>query len=116
MSVYVKEQVKCDAGELFEVITDYIHGHYMQDLSVSELAQYGGVNENRLFYVFQKYCGMGAGDYLRAFRLNRAREMLVTSDTPVFVIAEQVGYTNALYFSRIFKQYFGTAPSRYRKS
>jgi len=110
----VRNQVQYGAQELFETVSEYIHGHYMEALSVSTLAQQRGVNENRLFYVFQKYSGMGPGDYLRAYRLNRARELLVTTCIPVGLIAEQVGYPDALYFSRIFKKYFGMSPNKFR--
>ena len=110
-----RNQTKHGAQELFESVSDYIHTHYMDVISVSSLAQQNGVNENRLFYVFQKFAGMGPGDYLRTYRLNRARDLLVTSSTPIGEIAAQVGYPDALYFSRIFKKHFGVSPSRFRK-
>ncbi|MDF2886825.1 MAG: hypothetical protein K0R23_1210 [Lacrimispora sp.] len=109
-----RNQTQQGAQELFETVSEYIHVHYMDVLSVSSLAQQNGVNENRLFYIFQKYAGIGPGDYLRTYRLNRARDLLVTSTIPINVIAEQVGYPDALYFSRIFKKNFGMSPSKYR--
>lgn len=111
----VRSQTQFGAGQLFETVSSYIHAHYKEPLSVGSLAQLGGVNENRLFYVFQKYAGMGPGDYLKTYRLNRARELLVTSDLPVHLIAEQVGYSDPLYFSRIFKRHFDLSPSKFRR-
>lgn len=115
MFLCARNQMQHDAQELFETVSEYIHTHYMDVLSVSSLAQQNGVNENRLFYVFQKYAGIGPGDYLRTYRLNRGRDLLVTSTLPINVIAEQIGYPDALYFSRIFKKNFGLSPSKYRQ-
>lgn len=111
----VRNQTKFGAQELFESVSDYIHTHYMDELSVKNLAEQSGVNENRLFYVFQKYASMGPGDYLRTYRLNRARNLLVTTPLSVGVVAAQVGYPDALYFSRTFKKHFGVAPSAFRE-
>lgn len=111
-----RKQTRYGAQELFEAVSEYIHAHYMDDLTVSSLAHQNGVNENRLFYVFQKYAGMGPGDYIRAYRLNRARDLLVTSSLPVGTIAAQTGYPDPLYFSRVFKKYFGVSPSKFRNN
>jgi AraC-like DNA-binding protein len=107
-------QTKYGARELFEAVSEYIHAHYMDPLSVSRLAEQNDVNGNRLFYVFQKYAGMGPGDYLRAYRLNRAKELLTASSAPIGSIAAQTGYPDALYFSRVFKKHFGASPSQFR--
>jgi YesN/AraC family two-component response regulator len=111
----VRNQTKYGAQELFESVSEYIHTHYMDGLTVSSLARQNGVNENRLFYVFQKYAGMGPADYLRTYRMNRARELLVTTSIPIGTIGEQAGYPDALYFSRIFKRHFGVPPSKFRE-
>lgn len=111
-----RSQIQNDAKDLFTSVSDYIHAHYMDSLSVKALAEQNGVSQNRLFYVFQRFAGMGAGDYLRMYRLNRARDLLATSTIPVGIIAAQVGYPDALYFSRIFKKHFGVAPSQFRGS
>ena len=87
----------------------------MDALTVRGLAAQSGVNENRLFYVFSKFAGMGPGDYLIACRLNRAKELLITGDGPVSEVAKSVGYSDALYFSRMFRDRFGVPPSTLRE-
>lgn len=104
-----------DSQVLFEEIVSYIHEHYMDSLSVRALAEQSGANENRLYYIFNKYSGMGPGDYLTTYRLNRAKELLVTENTPVGIIAKSVGYPDPLYFSRIFSKKFGLPPSGFRE-
>ncbi|MGD9807168.1 MAG: helix-turn-helix transcriptional regulator [Deferribacterales bacterium] len=104
-----------DAQELFESVSAFIHENYMNEITVSGLAEQNGVNENRLFYVFSKHAGMGPGDYLTAYRLNRAKELLITTDSPIGEVASRTGYFDPLYFSRIFRKRFGFSPSAVRE-
>ncbi|WP_461612986.1 helix-turn-helix domain-containing protein [Clostridium sp. Marseille-QA1073] len=108
-------QSNSDDRTLFKQVSDYIHEYYMDTLTIRSLAELHGVNENRLFYVFSKYAGMGAGDYLMIHRLNRARELLVTSDATIIAIAKSVGYHDPYHFSKRFKKQFGDSPSKFRK-
>lgn len=116
--VFVCSRNHAEKGEnlLFEKVASYIHEHYMDTFSIHDLARQNGVNENQLYYVFQKNTGMGAGQYLTTYRLNRAREMLITGRSPVKEIASNVGYPDALYFSRSFRKRFGRSPSEIRKN
>lgn len=101
--------------ELFEQISEYIHVHYMEPLTVSGLAEQNGINKNRLAYIFYKYANMGPGDYLLQYRLNRARELLLSGNAPVKEIAAAVGFNDPFYFSRAFKKHVQAAPSEYRE-
>ncbi|EJF39150.1 DNA-binding helix-turn-helix protein [Clostridium sp. MSTE9] len=113
--VRARSQISGSAQALFEQVSSCIHEHYMDALTVRGLAAQSGVNENRLFYVFSKFAGMGPGDYLIACRLNRAKELLITGDGPVGEVAKSVGYSDALYFSRMFRDRFGVPPSTLRE-
>lgn len=110
-----QNQTSQSAHQLFEQVSSYIHHHFMDTITVHSLAEQNNVNENRLYYVFNKYSGMGPGDYLMTYRLNRAKEMLITGNTQVGEIARTVGYPDALYFSRIFSKKFGISPSSMRE-
>lgn len=115
MFINTRNQTNCDAQELFERITTYMHEHYMYSLTVGALAKQYGVNENRLSYVFHKYAGMGPSDYLITYRLNRAKELILNMDSPIHKVAKSVGYTDPYHFSRIFKKQFGISPSDFRE-
>ncbi|SHI14664.1 AraC-type DNA-binding protein [Sporobacter termitidis DSM 10068] len=113
--VRARGQTNGGARALFEQVSSYIHEHYTDALTVRGLAAQSGVNENRLFYVFSRFAGMGPGEYLTAYRLNRAKELLITGDAPIGAVAKSTGYPDALYFSRIFKKRFGAPPSTLRE-
>ncbi|KOY83943.1 AraC family transcriptional regulator [Lysinibacillus macroides] len=115
MFVNVRNQTKDDTRALFEQIVSYVHDHYMDSLTVGMLAQQYNMNENRLFYLFQKYVGMGPWEYLAAYRLNRAKKLLLQLDIPIYVIAKSIGYADPYYFSRVFKKQFGISPNNFRE-
>lgn len=100
---------------IFKRVSSYIHNYYMEDITVKELAEKNEVTENQLFYAFNKYVRMGAGQYIKDYRLNCARKLLMDSENTICAIGESVGYTDSFHFSRIFKKNFGMAPSIYRE-
>ena len=104
-----------DTYALYKRICDYIHVHFMDELSVSQIAELHELNENQLFYIFNKYINMGAGDYLRNYRLNRAKELLLMQGLSVKETAYSVGYSDPHYFSRIFKKKNGISPTAFLK-
>ncbi|HIT91243.1 MAG TPA: helix-turn-helix domain-containing protein [Candidatus Merdenecus merdavium] len=111
----VRNQTNDSSKTLFDQVSKYIHEHYSEGLTISMLTKQNGVNRNRLSYVFNKYSGMGPGDYLLSYRLNRAKELLVVENVSIKEIALAVGFSDPLYFSRIFKKQFALSPSEYRK-
>jgi AraC-like DNA-binding protein len=104
-----------DAKDLYDRVSTYIRDHFTEPLTVRWLAEQHGVNENRLFYIFNKHAGIGPGDYLTSYRLNRAKEMLITGDANVSDVAKSTGYPDPLYFSRMFRKKFGMSPSLLRE-
>ncbi len=88
----------------------------MENFSISQLSHGFGINENRLFYIFNKNIGIGAGEYLLKYRFAKAKELIVTTDIPIGKIGESVGYHDPLHFSKMFKKIYGESPSLARKS
>ncbi|WP_028563471.1 AraC family transcriptional regulator [Paenibacillus pinihumi] len=91
----------------------YIKKHYMEMLTLDELAELHAMNPKQFSYYFHKYTGFRPIDYVIHYRMERARELLQTGDFPIRDIAASVGYTNPLYFSRLFKKKLGITPSSY---
>ena len=53
--------------------------------------------------------------YVLDKRMLKARELLQTSEDPIYVVALKVGYPSASYFSKQFRNYFGQEPNDFRK-
>ncbi|MGG1516531.1 AraC family transcriptional regulator [Paenibacillus oryzisoli] len=64
--------------------------------------------------IFSKYAGLTIRNYIQQLRIQRAKQLLLETTSDIRHIAEQVGYDDPLYFSKIFKKLEGISPSEYR--
>ncbi|MCG7408307.1 AraC family transcriptional regulator [Paenibacillus sp. ACRRX] len=99
--------------KVIEEAVAYINGHYMNPLTLDELAELHAMSSKRFSYFFHKYTGFRPIDYVIHYRMERASELLQAGHFPIRDVAVSVGYTNPLYFSRVFKKKFGVSPSAY---
>ena len=58
---------------------------------------------------------MNYSDYLTSLRLQKAKTLLKEPNLSIQEIAEQSGYTDYFYFTKVFKKAEGISPSKYRK-
>lgn len=68
------------------------------------------------FLSIAKEVGEPFSVYIRNYRLSKAKELLIGTQFKQYEIAEKVGYTDAKYFARVFKECVGVSPAEYRKS
>ncbi|BCZ45337.1 DNA-binding response regulator [Clostridium gelidum] len=92
-----------------------ISEHYMEKLSLKYLSEKYYVNSAYLGQVFKKQYNVSFKDYLNAYRIERAAELLKRSDDKIYSIAEKVGYNNTDYFINKFVQLKEKTPLQYRK-
>ena len=59
---------------------------------------------------FQDYTGSSLNDYIYKVRMRKAAQLLVSSNTPVGKVAEQVGILNENYFYKLFRKAYGCTP------
>ena len=64
---------------------------------------------------FKNTMGTSFIEYLNEYRLTMASRLLISSESSILAIAEEVGYENLSYFNRTFKKRFGMTPRDYRK-
>jgi len=78
-------------------------------LSVADLANRCGVSRERIHRVLTQWVGMAPGDYLRAVRLHRARQLLLAGE-PAAAVAAECGFADQAHFTRWFRRSFGYTP------
>lgn len=84
--------------------------------TLQSLAKVSSLSVSQFKVLFTKHTGMSLGKYLLVARMERARILLINTDTPMSSIAEQSGYSDLSAFSRRFRSYFGVSPSRFRNT
>lgn len=95
--------------------TEQIRQTLPHTLSIAELARELHVSHVYLIQLFKKHLNVTPTDYILGLRLERAKLLLTDTDEPIGALAERCGFSNAYYFSAIFKKRTGTSPSIYRK-
>lgn len=93
----------------------YIENNYAHTVNIQVIADYLNIERTYLYRLFKDITGSSPQEYLLDYRIRRACNLLKETDLPVNDIARSVGYNDALYFSRLFKQKKGRTPTRYRK-
>jgi transcriptional regulator GlxA family with amidase domain len=103
------------ADSVVERAQHWLQKHMARDIRISDLARAIAVSERTMARRFVAAIGQTPLEYLQAVRLQAARAMLETGDTPVQSIAAQVGYSDASSFSRLFRLGVGLSPGSYRR-
>ncbi|MGX7198574.1 helix-turn-helix domain-containing protein [Enterococcus nangangensis] len=97
-----------------KILIDYINQHYTEDLNRKTLSEIVFLSPDHLARLFKKETGETLINYITQKRLEAAKDLLQHTDSPVYLIASQVGYDNYSYFSKLFKKETGYAPLDYR--
>jgi two-component system response regulator YesN len=96
-------------------VQEYVARHYAdRELSVQKVADSLSISASYLTKLAKRYLGVSFVEYLTAFRMEKAMEMLATTDLMSYEIAEATGYADARYFGALFKKHTGRTPSEYR--
>ena len=101
---------------LIEDVKDYIRRHYMENLSIKELAEVACVSQNYFSAMFKKETGQNYKAYLTSIRMEEALRLLQETDLKTYEIGERVGYNNVRRFVDAFKQIYSLSPMEYKKS
>ena len=86
------------------------------NLNIDTIAAQFGIGRTNFYRKVRELMGVSPNDYLRKCRMERAAELLRTTEQPVSDVCAQVGIPDAQYFSRVFKTHFGVTPSAYREN
>jgi AraC-like DNA-binding protein len=87
--------------------------HYADPIDVEELARQSGASPGRFYQAFRKHTGLSPHKYMTTVRLNVSLGMLAHSGASITEVAHSTGYSDELYFSRLFKKHMGMSPTEY---
>ncbi len=97
-----------------EKIEGYIRANYAQDLSMQGVAQVMNYSETHFCRLFKHCFKVNFSAYLNEFRIQQAKQMLLTTNCTAKEVALACGYQDNSYFIRVFKRFTGMTPVDYR--
>lgn len=103
------------SDETVQRVLDLFHRSYAECCSMGEIARQVGLSPSGLIKKFRKEVGVPPLRYLIGLRIRKAKELLVNTTVGIGEIAEQTGFENIYYFSKIFKKETSLSPMEYRK-
>ncbi|HAH19038.1 AraC family transcriptional regulator [Eubacterium uniforme] len=97
-------------------LIEYMRSKYAENISLTTMAEEFHMSEKYLSRYFKAHFNIGYSEFLLHLRLNKARELLETTELPITDVALSSGFGNISYFIRSFRKLFGMPPLQYRKS
>ena len=91
----------------------FIDYNYSMNIGIGDVAASAGISRSHLYRLFIRNVSMPPNEYLMRYRVNKAAALLETGRLTVGEAAYSTGFSDQLYFSRVFKKYMGIPPSRY---
>jgi transcriptional regulator GlxA family with amidase domain len=93
-----------------------MHGQLGRPWTVAQLAKISALSRSAFFERFSRTVGLAPMEYLLAWRMAVARDLLRRQDLGIAQVAESVGYASASTFSTAFSRHVGEPPSRYARA
>ena len=95
---------------------DYIHTHYMDNLTLEELAKSIYMDPFYLSHQFKEVTGYTITQYIHLVRIRNCQFLLLNTEDKITDISSACGFTSFSQFNRVFHKFCNESPSEYRKS
>ena len=102
------------AGGYVSRAAAYIKDHLFAAVDLEEVADYCGCSLSHLRHSFKKEKGISLVRYIQQEKIEKAKQMLHSTDYSAARISSQLGFCSESYFIQVFKKYTGVTPRRYR--
>lgn len=114
-SGYYYKNLKGAYTEEIKKLIQFIGSNYDKDISLEQAAGFLNVGKNYFCSIFKRETGQTFNDYFINVKIEKAKELLRTTNLKNYEVALRVGYNNFNYFSTVFKKVAGMSPSEFRK-
>ena len=98
-------------AQIYQFIEDHAH----ENVSLADMGKVIGVSPSRARHLVRELTSRNFKSLLKEERMLRARYLLQSTNHTLESISETIGFENEYYFNRVFKNYFGIAPGKFRR-
>lgn len=102
--------------ECINLAQKYMRDHTSQNLYMEDVAKNVGISYSKFRKLFRNYTGFSPHQYFLNLRLEKSRDLLLSTSLSSKEIAYRLGFDTATYFNRIFRLHFNQTPIEYRNS
>lgn len=102
-------------SRIFAEAISWLEHNYSTCVHMDRLVERIGYSRARFFALFKQQTRMTPSEYLRNFRIEKAKELLVRTDRPAAHIGKACGLGDPAHFSRLFSRMTGYTPLAYRR-
>jgi len=95
-------------------VTEFVYAQIENELSLAEMAETAGLSTAHFSQMFRKSTGESPHQFVLRHRVERAKELLRTSEARVLDVAVACGFKSQQHFARIFRRMCGASPTEYR--
>lgn len=106
----------CSLNDEIQDAITFITTHFYSKLQIDELATSCKLSPSHFMHLFKVQTGTSPLAYQQTLRIEQAKASLISTNLSISEIAEQTGYQDPLYFSRVFKKVTGFSPKDYRRN
>ena len=93
----------------------YINAHYAEGLRIGDVAERVNLSEKYFSRYFKQQTGLSFTDYLNLRLIKKAKGLLLHTTTPIYKIAMDLSFSDAAYFTKVFRKYEKTTPLKFRQ-
>lgn len=103
-------------GSIIETAKNYIKNNYHKDISLDDVSREVNISPYYFSKLFKETTGENFIEYLTNLRMDKAKELLQTTECSMKEICVKTGYSDPNYFSRSFKKNVGVTPTEYKEN
>lgn len=111
---YNPQQERIDTTDLVSMAVRYMNENIERQLTLAELSKYIGYSTSQFSLIFKTKTGHSPLNYFNMLKIQRACQLLETTDLKINQICSKVGIDDSYYFSRLFSKIVGISPRKYR--
>ncbi len=109
------KQIGSEAFAGIGIALDYINKNFSASLSLENIAAEAGMSRTYFCQMFKRLNGMTPWEYISIKRIEKAQELLRSTEKSVLDISFDCGFNNISHFNRVFRKITGQTPTKYRK-
>ncbi len=93
----------------------FIEENYEKNITLQDVADHVGISKNYLSMLFKQETEINFVTYLNRYRIEKAKQLLTTTNMKIYEIADSVGFYSPYYFSKVFKEQTRMQCKEYRE-